>query len=187
MNIKAGWLDMADYFLLREDQTYSDAPYLLNWYSLINKKHIHTSRAYMLPKRTLLFLEKNPHVVFTDVLTKPLFLISEAFQQLLEIYEPAVQYKDVVLLDRKSALSCLYYLPILHEVDCLNERSTFNLDRSVIKSAVLEAEKIKHYSIFRIGGLPSTNIVVRLDLVESALRRGMRGFSLQPVETVSSL
>lgn len=76
----------------------------------------------------------------------------------------------------------LYHLPILKKIDCLLEESKTNLDRSEIKEAVLDYEKIKDYSLFQLDNVKGTHIVIRLDLLESALRRKMIGLCIREVE-----
>ncbi|MGL5085558.1 MAG: hypothetical protein ACRC68_07540, partial [Clostridium sp.] len=89
---------------------------------------------------------------------------------------------QMVLLDAENGKSELYYLPALDRVDCLLEESKLNLDRSIIEKAVLDYEKIKDLSIFQIDNINSFYTVVRLDILESFLRRGAKGITIIPVE-----
>ena len=45
-----------------------------------------------------------------------------------DMYEPYIPYKEIILLDQKFQRMEVYYLPILEEVDCLHEKSEYNLD-----------------------------------------------------------
>ena len=49
---------------------------------------------------------------------------------------------------------------------------------------MLDYDKIKDYSLFQISGVKNIYTVIRLDLLESILRRGGRGIAISPVELV---
>ena len=49
---------------------------------------------------------------------------------------------------------------------------------------VLDEEKIGSNAVFRIKGCDKSCIVVRLDVVESLLRRGVQGITLEEVQLV---
>lgn len=46
----------------------------------------------------------------------------------------------------------------------------------------MDYEKIKDYSLFQLDNVKGTHIVIRLDLLESALRRKMIGLCIREVE-----
>lgn len=172
------------YFLLKPDKDEVNIPNLRNWYSKVNPCKIGPQTAHELPKRVLLDLEPSVTRVFTDVVLSPFLLVSQTVRDVIAFYEPKLIYKDIVLLDRENHASALYYLPILESVDCLVEGTKFNLDKSLLKHAVIDPAMAKGRSMFKLGGVLNSYIVVRLDLVESILRREVRGVSLELLKCV---
>ena len=75
-----------------------------------------------------------------------------------------------------------YHLPLLPIINCLTEKSKFNLDRSYIEYAELDLEKVKHNNIFYIGDSTGNYTVVRLDVLESMLKRGARGLHISELD-----
>lgn len=167
------------YFLIKKDVTFDTAPIIKNWYGVFDKRNIYRDKSHKLPKREVLFIEENAKTIFTDVICSPLFLVSECVKKVIELYEPKVVFKEAVLLDRENALSNVYYLPILDHIDCLSPESTLTRDRSVIKCSVLDLSKVGESSIFYVSNVGNTYVIARLDIVESILRRGACGFSLE--------
>ncbi len=115
---------------------------------------------------------------FVDIVTIPFFMVSEKIHNLIKIFEPNMQYKEIILLDKKNGRAEVYYLPILEEVNCLGKNTKFNLDYSVIEKPILCKEKVGDKSIFRLPEGPSGCCVVRMDLLESILRRDAYGFKI---------
>ena len=172
------------YFIIEGDKRYVDGPNIINWYEKIDIRNINKDNSYKLPKRIVLKVSPNKNIIFTDIITKPFLLVSDKFKKIIQIYEPRIIYKQVALLDQENEKTELYHLPILPKVECLNVKSRFNQDRSIIKEAALDYDKIKDYSLFQISGVKSIYTVIRLDLLESILRRGGRGIAISEVELV---
>jgi len=91
--------------------------------------------------------------------------------------------RQVVLLDKENQESGLYYLPILHRIDCISPKSRLNNGRTkFIGAPVLDKTKINGRHIFWPEKLNSDLPIISLDLAESILRRDGMGISLEPVE-----
>lgn len=172
------------YFIIECDERYVDSPNIINWFMKIDIRNINKDNSYKLSKRMVLKVTPNKNITFTDIITKPFLLVSNNFKKIIDIYEPKIIYKQVALLDQENEKTELYHLPILPKVECLNIKSRFNQDRSIIKEAVLDYDKIKEYSLFQISGIKNIYTVIRLDLLESILRRGGSGIAISAVELV---
>lgn len=166
------------YFLLKQDDLYSDAPYIKNWNQTIDVRNISLGGAHRLKHRILVELVPNRHVVFLDVLTNPTLMYSEKVKNVTELYNENIKHKQVVLLDSENMFSELYFMPILPVIDCLSDKSKFNLDHSIVQEAILIEDKIRGHSLFWLAGVKSKYTVIRLDLAESLLRRRTRGVKL---------
>lgn len=170
------------YFVVRTDMDYTDAPEVINWYKDIDVRDIEAGRSHKIQQRSIFSINSNKDVIFTDILSTPFFLVTDLLEKVIKLYEPRTIFKQVVLLDSENEKVNLYHLPILKKVDCLMEESTCNLDKSVITNFVLDYSKIKDNSIFQIANVNGIYTVVRLDILESFLRRGAKGLSIQEVE-----
>lgn len=73
---------------------------------------------------------------------------------------------------------------VFEEVDCLSKHAVFNLNRSLLKEIVLDGKKLQGHAIFRIAGVEKAYIVGNLDVVESMLKRGLRGIGLTELQVI---
>lgn len=166
------------YFVISLETVYTDVPQIVNWYEKINPKWINKEEAYRLPSRELLFISSQERVVYTDILTKPFFLISLMVRKVTQMYDPLIDMKEVILLDAKRKESKLYFLPILEEVECLEHDF---LVSGKAEDILLDYEIIKNKTIFTVKGKHGRYIVGSLEWVESLLKRGATGIGLQEI------
>ena len=155
------------YFLITEEPTIIQRPFILGWQEKIDVRNIHPESAYKLPKRELVFIRSDPEPLYTDIISIPFFLVSEKVQKTIKMYEPRLVTKELVLLDQGNDKAERYFLPIFDEVDCLGEGTLYNLNRSEIRKAVLDRHRIGEHCIFRLAGVEKQYIVGNLDVVES--------------------
>lgn len=90
----------------------------------------------------------------------------------MELYEPNMDYRQIVLIDKKKNKAVQYFMPHLQIVDCLGEGTVFNMDHSELKQIVLDKNKIPDKTIFQLDRVSSRYVVVNLNVLESFLRRG---------------
>lgn len=170
------------YFLLDTDPAYMDSLDIINWYGKIDVRNIRYDKAHLLPSRQLLYMRGYEKAVFTDIVSKPFFLVSEMVKDVIRMYQPETIFKEIILLDAENEKTQRYFLPIFRELNCLSEKSTLNSERSVIRKAILSKRKLKDWPVFRIGDVNSAYITARLDFVESILKRKAAGVRLTPLE-----
>ena len=68
-----------------------------------------------------------------------------------------------------------------YEVDCLSENSQVSPDKSHVKKLCLQ-HNFDSASIFKVAGLMTDVVMIRLDVAESLMRRGIYKYVLEPVE-----
>lgn len=168
------------YFIISLEAAYTDIPRAVNWYNKINPKWINREEAYRLPRRELLFISHQDRVIYTDILMQPFFLISAVVRDIVLMYDPLIDMKEVILLDPERRESKLYFLPILEEFECEEEIPLKPLDRKP-NNIILDNDKVKDKSIFAIKGKFKRYIVGNLELVESLLKRRAAGIGLQEI------
>lgn len=159
------------YFLIKQDPKVSNAPKIINWNKEINPANLKIGSYYKIKDRTILSIESSKNTVFTEIITYPFFLISKKIKEVIVLYEPVMRFKEIILMDSKNERAELYYMPLLEEIECIAEDSVFNWDHSMVEKGVLLKDKIGDTSIFYLKGVRNQQIVVRLDVLESLIRR----------------
>lgn len=167
------------YFIVKTDPRFDTAPDITDWFGRIDRRNIRQGQSHKIENRQLLFIQPNPDTCFTDVLSFPFFMVTEELRDVIKQYEPHTLFKEIILLDQKYAKSCIYYLPILEYVDCLADSSELTLDHSTIIKAAVAPDRIGDRSIFYAASVGNLYAIARLDIIESFLRRGAKGLSLE--------
>ena len=171
-----------DYFLLKQDERYTNTPRLRDVFYKINVKNINRLNAHKIDDVVIFQVDADDRCEYPDILDKQLFLISEKLIKVISKYDLEMRIKDIPLIDIKEHRQENYYLPILEDVEALSEKSETGVNKTVYKKIVLDSEKIKGKKIFRIKESSKTLVVVRLDVAESILRRKAKGLSLEKLE-----
>lgn len=171
-----------DYFLLKQDKRYTNTPKLMDVFNKIDIRNINLLNAHKIEDMIIFNIKCNEETEFLDILDTQLFLISEDMKKIIEKYNVDIIFKIIPLIDLSHERQENYYLPIIEELNCLSEKSEFNLYKTEIKKIILNSEKIKWKKIFKIKESSKTLIVVRLDVAESLLRREYKGIYLERLE-----
>lgn len=171
-----------DYFLLKQDKRYTNTPKLMDVFNKIDIRNINLLNAHKIEDMIIFNIKCNEETEFLDILDTQLFLISEDMKKIIEKYNVDIIFKIIPLIDLSHERQENYYLPIIEELNCLSEKSEFNLYKTEIKKIILNSEKIKGKKIFKIKESSKTLIVVRLDVAESLLRREYKGIYLERLE-----
>lgn len=171
-----------DYFILKQNDRYTQAPVIKNWFNKIDKRNICIEKAGLIDEKLWFEIEAKQDTLFTDVITSPFLLVSFRLKQLIQLHMPNTIFKNTLLVDIKYGKGMLYYLPVLWKVDCLTDDSEFNLDKSKLKKIVIDPQKTLYRNLFYLDGVSSTYYVVSLDLAESMIADRMNGFTLIPID-----
>ena len=171
------------YFLMQADPLYVDAPVVRDWSGKIDRSKIVPGLSYQVPSRMILNIYPNAYTTFTDVIDFPFLLLSKKCMDVVKVYEPQIISKQIILLDAENRNKQTYYLHILPHLDCLSEESVLSPDGSELREGVLDLSQIRSRGIFYISGLSHFYTVVRLDVLESMLKRGACGIKITPMRT----
>ncbi len=171
-----------EYFRIRQDQRYPRPPVITNITDMVpGRRGVSRENAESIPDVNVLFANAPYPLDFLDVLDSQLFLVSPEVKKVFRIYEPGMVFKEVCILNNKSEEHRLYALPLFLKMDCLAEGSIVCPDRSQVKRLCLRKDP-EAPSIFKIAGLMTDIVMLRLDVAENLLRRGIRRFVLEAVE-----
>ena len=170
------------YFLLEQDNRYSNVPKILDIYSKIDRKNLNLIDEYKIKDTVILYAHGDSNTEYLDILERPMYIVSEKMKKLMSKYTENIVFKDLPLMDRENMRQDNYCLPIFEEIQALSSKTEFNLNKSEAKKIVLNGSKIKNKKIFKISGIEKTKIVVSLDVAESILRRDFLGVSLKELQ-----
>lgn len=167
------------YFLVKEDKRYKNRPIIRDFNSVISPKDLKEGNYSKIPKRIIMKVKPDASIEFVDIIMVPFVIVSKVIYQLLEKFEPNLQFKEIVLLDKKNGKVGEYFMPLLSKCDCLTKKSTYNFDKSEITKAVIDRNLIGDKCIFKFSVGSSNLVVIRLDVAELILRRNASGFLLE--------
>lgn len=171
------------YYLIETNSLCTQIPRIIDWNESIRNDFINRELCSKLEDISIVYVERQSgDIVYPDMLDTNAFMLSELAYLVLRIYERAIVTKQVCLLEEGTKNIKRYYLPILEEVDCLSEESTFIRGRQIDKGILIK-EAIPDLAIFSLGGdIDGSRVVARMDFVESLLKRGAKGVSLKELE-----
>ena len=163
-----------EYFRIRQDHRYLHPPVITNTIDMVpGRRAVSLENSKRIPDVNILFADAPYSLDFLDVLDSQLFLVSPE--------ESEMAFKEVCILNNKTEEYRLYALPLFLEMDCLAEGSIVSPDRSHVKRLCLRKDP-EAPGIFKVAGLMTDVVMIRLDVAESLLRRGIQRFLLEPVE-----
>ena len=130
------------------------APVPIGWYGLIDKKTLSRKSPYQMAKHLLFSVESNMQMIFTDVLTSPCFMVSETIRNVVRKYD-TVPYT-------------------LGEDNDKCGKPYFGVDK----------KSIEEKAVVEITDGHNSHVIMRMDLVESILRRQAVGIGLREIQII---
>jgi len=164
------------YYAIFVDERYV-APVPIGWYGTIDQTTMKQKKAYQMPKRLGFMLEKHMQTVFTDIVTFPCFMVSKKVKNVVEQYDSSVKFARIIFFDRENKKSMAYYIPFINTVIPLATKQSNN-------EIAVEKENIKDCTVFQVVKTERTYIVMRMDLVESILRRDAIGIGIKEIQVI---
>ncbi len=90
------------YFFIEPDKNYSTIPTIKNWYSKVPIRQLEREGLKILPRRCLYRIEEADNLYYVDILFHPFPMVSSLVKSVIELYEPMLQWKQVILLHQKQ-------------------------------------------------------------------------------------
>lgn len=167
------------YFLVEVNEQYV-APAPVGWYGIIDKKTLSKKSPYQMAKHLLFSVESNMQMVFTDVLTVPCFMVSENVRNVIRKYNSFIYFVRIILLDKENRQSMAYYIPYLDTIECTIKKDRNKRDNNF----VVDKKSVEEKVMAEITDGHSSHVIMRMDLVESILRRGAVGIGLREIQII---
>lgn len=166
------------YFEVSVDKNYVP-PSPIEWWGVIDKKTLSQKSAFQMPKHLLFQVEDHMQTVFTDIVTFPCCLVSQTVMDVIRMYDGDISSVRIVLFDKERKRSMIYYLLFLDTVEYQKEDVN-------AKTTILSFNKqlVEKRVIMKTEKDGKTAIIMRMDLVESILRRETIGIGLKEVQLI---
>ena len=145
-----------EYYVLTA-QNGNPIPRVVNWYGKLDVRKLNRKDYRELPAHILLDMETGRDVVYPDILTDPILLVSREMMQVIKRYDDDIPFLFAALFDTVREESVVYFCPILPEGEEAEERGA---------------------AIYRLRTVRGSELRIRLDLAESLLCRGAVGIGL---------
>ena len=165
------------YFLIGTDEK-NRIPYNINKNRVVDVRTLTREGIGTLPMWNIIGMDLPDEGFFPDLICSPFVLMSKNCIKTAAMYQTDIIYRGVKLWDKGSGVNRTYYLSILEELDCMSGQTQFNTVGNRVTRLVLDRDRIGGNAVFRIKGYNRSCIAGRLDFVESLLRRGIEGITL---------
>lgn len=161
-------------------QVMTDAHYIppvpVGWYGKIDQKTVGEKKIYDMPEHLLFETESHMQMVFTDVIVFPCLMVSGTVRDVIMRYMPRTRFIRVILFDKARGCSRAYHMP--------HFRSAGHIKKGIAGSVVVEKELLGDRAVVKMDDIDKTYIIMRMDIVESILRRGTVGVGLKEITIV---
>lgn len=171
-------------FFLVETRTGNRLPYGINANRAVDVRYANRKSSYRIPNCCVVDMKVPSEVFFPDILIEPFLMVSREVAEVIEMYTPETIFKTIYLLETKSETNATYFMPFVEEVECLSDQTKKSRGGTELLDIVLRKEAVAEKPVFRIAGFTHVYLVVRLDAIESMLRRGARGMKLKELSVV---
>lgn len=163
------------YFQVMTDAHYV-APVPVGWYGMIDRKTLSEKKLHEMPAHLLFQTESHMQMVFTDVIVFPCLMVSRTVRDVIVRYMPRTGFTRIILYDKGGNRSKAYYMPFL--------KSEGSIKKDISGGIVVEKELLGDKAVIKMDGIDKTYIIMRMDLVESILRRGTVGVGIKEITVV---
>ena len=155
------------------------APMPMGWYGKIDRKSWREKKSYQMPKYLMFQTEEHMQMIFTDIIVFPCFMVSKLVQDVIGLYNPAMRYVRIILYDKLRKRSMAYYMPFMKTIESVkrSDENKYGGD-----SIYLEHKKIADEVIIEVTNKGKTHIAMRMDVLESILRRGAIGLGIKEIQ-----
>ncbi len=148
--------DKRKFFVLTA-QNGNPIPRVVNWYGKLDVKKLNRESYQELPRYVLLDMKTDTDVIYPDILTDPVLMVSAEAMEVIQMYIKKIPAIFAALFDTEKGECASYYCPILAEGEECGE------------------------ALYRVEKQGRTEIRIQLELAESLLCRGAAGMELTQI------
>jgi hypothetical protein len=169
------------YFTVQYDYVLPYCIQLRDFLDSTSHKVFYKEEADTLNHITTLYVQGKEDHVYPDFFQTPVYMVSEKIKNILELYDEELIFKTVLLTNLEAKTQELYYHMVTDHIEGLSDQTTFHKN-GLENKIVLDFEKVKDQRVFQLKDSKKHNLFMRLDVVESLLRRNVIGLIFEEVE-----
>ncbi|KNY26561.1 hypothetical protein [Pseudobacteroides cellulosolvens] len=172
---------MKKYYILQSDKNLTNVIEPKGITKSINPDYVKENKIQFInPEPEQFYIEPKSSSIYPDYIKKPLPFISDKLYRIFfGLNINSIFYKPVVFADVKKMKQDLYWLIIPRKINCLSDKTEFNVDGSVNKM-VIDSSKVGCYKVFKVKGIAEDFIILDEDIV--ALLTGANAIGLSYVK-----
>lgn len=167
-----------EYFIMRQDPKLLNVVKLLKWATPTKEKNRFQKLRMSKQETRLMFVTDDIYNEYPDFIEEPFYLISDKLKRIMKLYQPNLYFETVVLSEPKNNEQNIYHFFAVPEMECASSKCVRRYGK--IEKLILDPIKIGNNRIFKVLG--EENLIVRLDVAESILRRVPYGILFERVE-----
>lgn len=149
-------MDMEKRYFTLTVQSGNPIPQVTGWYGKLDVRKVNREDYRSLPKHLILEMKSGMDVIYPDILTDPVLMVSEGVMEVIRMYDRRMPFFYLVLFDAGKEMCVSYYCPIL-----------------------AEGEEAENEVLYRVKVRERYEIRICEELVESLLDRGAVGLELR--------
>lgn len=161
------------YYIITVDPNYVP-PSPTGWYGHLDRRTVSTGKIRNISRFSLFPVERHMQMVFTDVITFPCFMVSGMVRDVIKKYDSFIRFSRVIFYDRERMQSMAYYIPLLEQSD--------RLQKEKAGEPIAEQSEIKNRVMMELTDHIKFYVIMRLDLLESILRRDAVGIGAREIQ-----
>lgn len=172
-----------DYFIMKTDERLFRLP-KMQLPKELSLMEMTREKMEKITKQSIVYVKADHglSIDYGDYLEKPIPLIADKFQKILQKYQQDMLFHRVMLIEKETGQQKPYYFIMPPEITCVHkEESKYDVMGNV-QDFVLDVEKAGNRKIFLAKDY-RRQLLVRLDVAESILRREANGIWFEPVKT----
>ena len=163
-----------DYFIMKTDKRLRRLPQIQLPQELFNTESTKTAIVYVKEHNGL-------SIDYADYLEKPSPMIADKFRKILQKYQQDMVFRRVMLVEKETGQQKPYYLMLPADIVCADKDESKYDAGGTVQNFVLDIEKTGKRKIFLAKDY-NKQLIVRLDVAESVLRREANGIWFEPVK-----
>ncbi|MBO5032841.1 MAG: hypothetical protein J6D08_13320 [Lachnospiraceae bacterium] len=90
-------------------------PQVVNWHEKLDVRKMNRNEYERIPGNLLLEMRTGMDVVYPDIMTEPVLMVSEEAMEVIRLYDGQMPFIFLVLFDAEKEESIPYYCPVLKE------------------------------------------------------------------------
>ncbi len=175
-----------DYFWIQRDKRYTRLPRIRQFITRYRASDFTVEGAHRIGKRNVVFVDSELPLDYGDVIDGQVFLVSEGVKNVFQMYDSSIAFKTFCLLDNVRMDLHMYYAPLLPVTDGTDPADRPDRRQNRGQLPILKPEYLNR-PVMRIRELAPDGVVVRLDVAESLLRRGLHKMGMTRMVTGCSI